>query len=83
MLSEILVISIMNNNKAIQETLENHQSNVYKKLQNVRIKGKRLPEYFGDIYKQHKEGKISFADFLKESWDEYQRNKDIIESGIK
>jgi hypothetical protein len=82
-LSEILVHTIMNNNKNIQDIVKNQKSDVYKKWQSINIDGKKLDEYFDDFYKEHEEGKISFADFLKKSWDEYQKHKDTIEGSIK
>jgi hypothetical protein len=82
-LSEILVHTIMNNNKAIQDIIKNEKSEVYKKWQSIMIDGKKLPEYFEDTYKEHEEGKISFTDFLKKSWKRYQNKKDIIEIEIR
>jgi hypothetical protein len=82
-LSEILVHTIMNNNKAIQDIVKGEKADVYKKWQSIVIDGKRLAEYFDDLYIEHKEGKISFAEFLKKSWDRYNKNKDLIEDYIK
>ena len=82
-LSEILVHTIMNNNKTIQDIVKGEGSDVYKKWQSIRVDGKKLDEYFDGFYKEHEEGKISFADFLRKSWDEYQKRKDVIEDIIK
>jgi len=82
-LSEILVHTIINNNKIFQNILKNEKSDVYKKWRSIRVDDKKLDEYFDDFYKEHEEGKISFADFLKKSWDEYQKHKDVIEGSIK
>lgn len=82
-LSEILVIPIMNNNKTIQEIVKNSNFNVYNEWQSIKIMGKSLPEYFGEIYKEHLEKKAAFDDFIKKSWEEYNKHKDVIESGMK
>lgn len=73
----------MNNNKIIQGIVKNEKFEVYKRWQSIRVDGKKLDEYFDGFYKEHEEGKISFADFLRKSWDEYQKNKDVIEGSIK
>lgn len=78
-LSEILVNPIINNNETIQKIINNMKSNGYKEFQDIIIENKTLNEYFGDFYKEHLEGKTSFADFLKKSWDEYRKYKDVIE----
>lgn len=82
-LSEILVHSIINGNKTIRDVVGNSKSDVYTEWQNIKIGEKKLAEYFGDIYKEHEEGKISFDDFLKKSWEEYKKHEDIIENGMK
>ncbi|MFH1455260.1 MAG: hypothetical protein ABIF22_03000 [bacterium] len=82
-LSEILVHTITNNNKIIQDIIKNEKSEVYLKWQDIEVDGKKLPELFEVAYNEHEEGKISFADFLKKSWGRYNENKDIIEGEIK
>ncbi|MEI6296744.1 MAG: hypothetical protein WCO84_03815 [bacterium] len=79
-LSEILASSIANNNKTIQGSTNNREHKVYKEWQDIKIGEKILSEYFGELYKEHENGKISFEDFLKKSWEEYQKHKDIIEN---
>jgi hypothetical protein len=79
-LSEILAPSIINNNKIIQSFVKSDKlSDVYPNWQAITIDNRKLVDYFGDIYKAHEDGKISFADFLKKSWDEYNKHKTIIE----
>ncbi len=84
-LSEILVVSIMNENKKIQEILKGNKSSVYQKWQKIKIGEQYLADYFGDIYKEHleSEGKISFADFLKKCWEEYLVHQEYIEGEMK
>jgi len=81
-LSEILVHSIINNNKMIQGIINNEYSDVYKEWQSIKINDRKLVDYFGDIYREHEDGKISFEDFLKKSWSEYQKHRNIIEKDI-
>jgi hypothetical protein len=78
-LSEMVVHSIMNENNLIQEMVNGSKSDVYTEFQSVRIDGKGLAEYFGDIYKLHVTGEISFDDFMRLSWKQYQQNKEIID----
>ena len=73
---------IMNNNEAIQGIIKNNKSDVYKGWQSIEIEGRKLVDYFGDIYKEHEKGRISFADFLRKSWIEYNNHKDIIEGNL-
>lgn len=79
-LSEMLVNPIINNNETIQEIINNQKGEGYSEFKNIKINNKTLNEFFGEIYKEHVEGKISFGDFLKRSWEEYQKHKDIIEN---
>jgi len=80
-LSEILAPSIMNNNKIIQDFVKSDRlSDVYPDWQSIKINNRKLVDYFGDIYAEHEKGKISFTDFLKKSWDEYNKYKSIIEA---
>jgi hypothetical protein len=83
-LSEILVVSIMNANKKIQEILEGQKSFVYREWQKVRIGDQNLSDYFETFYREHleSEGKISFADFLKKCWEEYCIHQESIEEGM-
>jgi hypothetical protein len=82
-LSEILVHPIMNNNRMIQAIIKYQKSDVYQAWQHIKIDGKKLVDYFEPFYKEHEEGKISFADFLKKSWEEYRKHKETIEHGMK
>jgi len=81
-LSEILVHTIINNNKALQEIIKNEKTDVYIPWRAIRLDGKKLPEYFAPFYIEHEDGKISFADFLKKSWEAYNKNKLAIEESI-
>lgn len=76
-LSEILVNPIMNNNPIIQKIVNGKQFDGYKEFQKIKIGDETLNEFFGNIYREHLEGKISFADFIKRAWDEYQKHQDL------
>lgn len=78
-LSEIVVISIINNNPVFQEIIGGNKQSGYMEFQNIEIGDKGIFEYFADIYREHLQGKISFEDFIRKSWDEYQKNREIIE----
>jgi len=82
-LSEILVNPIINNNPVIQEILKGYKSPGYGEFRNIVIEGKYLNKYFGEIYQEHLKGRMSFGDFLKKSWSEYDKYKDIIEGQSK
>ena len=82
-LSEIVVSPIINNNKTFQEIVNGRQDEGYSEFKDIKIDGQTLIEYFGAFYREHLEGKMSFADFLKKSWEEYQNHRDIIEGEIK
>jgi predicted CopG family antitoxin len=78
-LSEILVVVIMNQNKKIQEILKGGQSDVYKEFQHIKIGDKSLVDFFGEIYRKHTDSQMSFEDFLKKSWEEYNKHRGEIE----
>ncbi len=82
-LSEILAPVMMTYNPAIQEIVGGKKFNTYKEWWEIKIGEKTLIEYFGDIYREHLDKKTSSADFLKKSWEEYQKHKDIIEADRK
>jgi hypothetical protein len=67
----------------IQAIIKYQKSDVYQAWQHIKIDGKKLVDYFEPFYKEHEEGKISFADFLKKSWEEYRKHKETIEHGMK
>ncbi|MEI8339739.1 MAG: hypothetical protein WCF94_03680 [bacterium] len=81
-LSEILVHVIINENQDIQNFVENSKSNVYMPWQKILVEGKTLVEYFTPFYLEHLAGKITFAEFLQQSWTAYKKNKVEIEGEI-
>ncbi len=78
-LSEIVVVPILNRNNIFQEIVNGQKQMGYREFQNIKIGEKGLFDYFGDIYTEHLQGKISFEEFLKRSWEEYKKNKEVIE----
>ena len=82
-LSEILVNPIMNNNQTIQKIINKQKSYGYREFRDIRIGNETLNDYFGNIYKKHLDGEITFSDFLEKCWDKYNKHKDIIERDIK
>jgi predicted CopG family antitoxin len=69
----------MNQNKKIQEILKGGQSDVYKEFQHIKIGDKSLVDFFGEIYRKHTDSQMSFEDFLKKSWEEYNKHRGEIE----
>lgn len=66
-LSEILV-AVIGNDPTIQNVFKS-DFNIYPDWQKVKVDGRKLVEVFTDVY----EKSVSFDDFLKKSWDEYQK----------
>ena len=78
-LSEILDPIILNHNKDIQEIFKSKHWHYYE-FQKIKIGKKTMVKYFEDLYKKHLKSGRSFEEFLKISWTETKKHKQIIEN---
>lgn len=75
-LSEILAPIIMNHNPKIQKIVKDYSPG-YKEFQNLKIGNEKLISYFETLYEKHLKKEGDFADFLKISWNDIEKNKNI------